>query len=63
MTQRIRENFSAVEWRLVTIMGNTMPPRDPQDDDDDDEDDDTEPDDEREPPVVRELLGFSLVSV
>jgi len=54
MTQRIRENFSAVEWRLVTIMGNTMPPRDPKDDDDDDEDDDTEPDNEREPPVVRE---------
>jgi hypothetical protein len=53
MTQRIRENFSAAEWRLVTIMGNTMPPRDPNDDDDD-EDDDTEPDDEREPPVVRE---------
>jgi hypothetical protein len=52
MTQRIRENFSAAEWRLVTIMGNTMPPRDPNDDDD--EDDDTEPDDEREPPVVRE---------
>jgi hypothetical protein len=53
MTQRIRENFSAAEWRLVTIMGNTMPPRDPNEDDDDDEDD-TEPDDEREPPVVRE---------
>ena len=55
MTQRIRENFSAVEWRLVTIMGNTMPPR-PNDDDDDDEDEenDTEPDDDREPPVVRE---------
>ena len=33
MTQRIPENFSAVEWRLVTIMGNTMPPRDPNDDD------------------------------
>jgi hypothetical protein len=58
MTQRIPENFSAAEWRLVTIMGNTMPPRDPNDDDDDnededeDEDNDTEPDDE--PPVVRE---------
>ena len=52
MTQRIRENFSAAEWRLVTIMGNTMPPRDPNDDHD--EDDDTEPDDEREPPLVRE---------
>jgi len=58
MTQRVPENFSAAEWRLVTIMGNTMPPRDPNDDDDDDEeeeeeeeDDDTEPD---EAAVVRE---------
>ena len=40
MTQRIPENFSAAEWKLVTIMGNTMPPRDPNDDDDDDDDDD-----------------------
>ena len=54
MTQRIPENFSAAEWRLVTIMGNTMPPRDPNDDDDEDEDNDTEPDDERQPPIVRE---------
>ena len=52
MTRRIPENFSAAEWRLVTIMGNTMPPRDPNDDDDDEEEDnDTESD---EPPVVRE---------
>jgi len=51
MTQRIPENYSAAEWRLVTIMGNTMPPRVPNDDEDEDEDDDTEPDDE---PVVRE---------
>ena len=56
MTQRIPENFSAAEWRFVTIMGSAMPPRDPNDDDDDDEeeDNDTEPDDERQPPVVRE---------
>lgn len=54
MTQRTPENFSAAEWRLITIMGNTMPPpRDPNDDDDD-EDEDNEPDDERQPPVVRE---------
>jgi hypothetical protein len=53
MTKRIPENVSASEWRLVTIMGNTMPPRDPNDDDDEDEDNDTEPD-ERQPPVVRE---------
>ena len=56
MTHRIRENFFAADGRLVTIMGNTMPPRDPNDDDDDnedeDQDNDTEPDDE--PPVVRE---------
>ena len=54
MIQRIPENCSAAEWRLVTIMGNTVPPRVPNDDDDDDdedEDNDTEPDDE---PVVRE---------
>jgi hypothetical protein len=58
MTQRIPENFSGAEWRLVTIMGNTTPPRDPNDDDDEDEDEDedndTEPEDERQPPVVRE---------
>ena len=57
MTKRIPESYSAAEWRLVTIMGNTMPPRDPNDDDDDDEDEDednTEPDDERQPAVVRE---------
>ena len=55
MTQRILENFSAAEWRLVTIMCNTMPPRDPnpddEDDDDEGEDDENQPD---EPAVVRE---------
>ena len=55
MTQRIPENFSAAEWRLVTIMGNTMPPRDPNDDDDDDDDEESDNDTESdEPPVVRE---------
>jgi hypothetical protein len=59
MTKHIPKSYSAAEWRLVTIIGNTMPPRVPNDDDDDDdndedEDNDTEPDDEREPPVVRE---------
>jgi len=55
MTQRIPKNFSAVDWSLVTTVGNTMPPRDPNDDDDDDEDEDndTEPDD-RDPAVIRE---------
>jgi hypothetical protein len=55
MTQRIAANYSATEWNPVNTIGNTMPPRVPNDDDDDEEeDDDTEPDDEREPPVVRE---------
>ena len=41
-----------VEQNLVMLMGNTMPPRDP--DDDDDEDEDEEDDEEEEPPVIRE---------
>ena len=54
MTPRIPENVhtSLVGWSLV---GNTMPPRDPNDDDDaEDEDGDAEPDDDVEPAVVRE---------
>ena len=41
MTPRIPENVSTwlVEWSLVTIMANTMPPRDPNDDDDEEEED------------------------
>jgi hypothetical protein len=35
-------------------MGNTMPPRDPNDDDDDDDDAEDEDDDDLEPAVVRE---------
>ena len=56
MTQRILGNFSTVDWSLVATVGNTMPPRDPNDDDDDNgyEDSDTGSDDEREPAVVRE---------
>ena len=47
MTQRISENFSMVDWSLVTIVGNTLPPRDPNEDEESDTD-------EREPAVVRE---------
>ena len=44
-----------VDWSIVTIMDNTMPPRDPDDDDDvEDEDGDAEPDEDLEPAVVRE---------
>jgi hypothetical protein len=53
MTPRIPENVSS--WSFATIMGNTMPPREPNDDDDDaeDEEGDAEPDD-LEPAVIRE---------
>jgi hypothetical protein len=58
MTALIPENASTwlVDWSIVTIMGNTMPPRDPDDDDDDaeDKDGDAEQDEDLEPAVVRE---------
>jgi hypothetical protein len=56
MTARTPENVSTclADWSILVI-GNSMPPRDPNDDDDDDDDEDgdTEPDDD-EPAVVRE---------
>ena len=46
MTARIPLDKSTwlFDWNILTLTGNTMPPRDPNDDDDDDdaEDDDTE---------------------
>ena len=56
MTPRIPANISTwlVAWSLVTIMGNTMPPRDPNDDDDEDEEDEEDEDRHEEPAVVRE---------
>ena len=55
MTPRIPENFFTwFGWNLVTFMGDTMPPRDPNDDDDDAEDEDDEPDIDPEPAVIRE---------
>ena len=55
MNQRVPESFSMLDWGLASIMGNILPPRDPnEDDDDEDEDDETEPDDERQPAVIRE---------
>jgi hypothetical protein len=52
MTARILESVStwSAGWSMLVI-GNTMPPRDPNDDDDD-EDEDAEPDEE--PAVVKE---------
>jgi hypothetical protein len=61
MTRHIPEELSTrvIDWRPFAIMGNTMPPRDPDDDEDEeDEDEDEEEDDEEhradEPPIVRE---------
>ena len=59
MTPQIPEEFSTklADWSPFVIMGNTMPPRDPDEDeeDGDEEDGDEEEEDHAdEPPVVRE---------
>jgi hypothetical protein len=56
MPPRIPGNVSTwlVDRSILTIMGNTMPPRDPKDDDEEEDEDDAEPDDELDPAVVRE---------
>lgn len=56
MKQRISEEFSTrlIDWSPFVIMGNTMPPRDPDEDEEDDEEDGDEEDHADEPPVVRE---------
>jgi hypothetical protein len=42
------------DWSLITLMGDAMPPRNPNDDDDEDDEHDEDGQDELEPPVVRE---------
>jgi hypothetical protein len=57
MAPRIPENIRILfsGWSLVTIAGDTVPPRDPDDDDDDAaEDEDEDEDDEDGPAVIRE---------
>jgi hypothetical protein len=56
MTPSTPENFSTwlVDWSLVTIMGDAMPLRDPNDDDDEDEEDEEDEHRNDEPAVVRE---------
>jgi hypothetical protein len=55
MTPHIPEEFPTrwIDRSPFVIMGNTMPPRDP-DEDEEDEDEDDEDDRADEPPVVRE---------
>ena len=53
MTPHIPEVLSTrIDWSPFAIMGNTMPPRDP--DEEDEEDENEEDDSADEPPVVRE---------
>ena len=53
MTPHIPEEFSTrlIDWSPFVIMGNTVPPRVPDEDEEDEED---EEDNADEPPVVRE---------
>jgi hypothetical protein len=54
MTPHLPEELSTkIDWSPFVIIGNTMPPRDP-DDEEDEEDEDEEDDSADDPPVVRE---------
>ena len=55
MSACIPESISALLVEFIVI-GNAMPPRDPNDDDDEDEDEDgdAQADDEPDPAVIRE---------
>jgi hypothetical protein len=52
MKQHIPEEFSTrlIDWNPFVIMGNRVPPRDPDEDEENEEEDDNAD----EPPVVRE---------
>ena len=61
MTPQIPEEFSSrlIDRSPFVIMGNTMPPRDPDEDDEDEGEEEEEEEEEEEdgadePPVVRE---------
>jgi hypothetical protein len=47
-----KRSTGLIDWNLATIIGNTMPPRDPDEDDEDEEDEEEDP--AEEPAVVRE---------
>jgi hypothetical protein len=56
MKQHIPEKFSTrlIDWSPFVIMGNTVPPQDPDEDEEDENDDDEDEDNVDQPPVVRE---------
>lgn len=56
MTTHHLEKLSTrlIHYRRFVIMGNAIPPRDPDEDDENEEEEDDEEDRVDEPPVVRE---------
>jgi hypothetical protein len=58
MQQRIPEKFSTtlIDWNPLMIMGNTVPPRNPDEDEENEENEENEDEDNNadEPPIVRE---------
>ena len=56
MTPHIPEEFSTrlIDWSSFVIMGNMMPPRDPDEDEEDEDEEEEEENRTDEPPVVRE---------
>jgi hypothetical protein len=56
MTPHIPEEFftTLIDWSSFVIVGNTMPPRDPNEYEEDEDDEEEEEDRAEEPPVVRE---------
>ena len=56
MTPHIRDEFSTrlIDWIPFVIIGNTMPPRDPDEDEEDEDEEGEEENRADEPPVVRE---------
>ena len=56
MTPHIPEASSVrvSDWSPFAIMGNTMPPRDPDEDEEDEDEEEEDEDSADEPPVVRE---------
>jgi hypothetical protein len=62
MTPHIPEEFSTrlIDWSSFVIMGNTMPPRDPDEDEEDEEDCADEPPDVREPDEDQSMMLLGL---
>ena len=55
MTPHIPDELSTkIDWSPLVIMGNTMPPRDPDEDEEDEDEEEEEDDRTDEPPIVRE---------